>query len=166
MTEPATAPFAGPDRVLSVSAIRPGPVRIPLAPNFFWTRGYYVRLGRYADQLVVMAYDTGLPTATLYRRYLAYVSGSVTSALLHADSSSRLLVGIPTYKETGLMHRAGVETPENALLGVVAGLRGLGPRGTFEGVALYAEWTTDPVDWAVYERLWRGRPDPEAETSR
>jgi len=64
---------------------------------------------------------------------------------------------VPTYDQTGLMHRAGVETPENALLGVVAGLRGLGTGGTFEGIALYAEWTTDDAEWATYERLWRGR---------
>ena len=55
------------------------------------------------------------------------------------------------------MHRGGVETPENALLGIVAGLRGLGAGGTFEGVAIYADWTTDEADWAVYERLWRNR---------
>ena len=58
------------------------------------------------------------------------------------------------------MHRKGVETPENALLGVVSGLRGRAG-GTFEGVALYAEWTTDPEDWAVYERVWRGHTVPE-----
>jgi hypothetical protein len=52
-----------------------------------------------------------------------------------------------------------VETPENALLGVVSGLRGRAG-GTFEGVALYAEWTTDPEDWAVYERVWRGHTVP------
>jgi uncharacterized membrane protein len=57
------------------------------------------------------------------------------------------------------MHRRGVETPENALVGVVAGLRGLGAGGTFEGVALYAEWTTDEADWAAYERYWRNRPE-------
>jgi hypothetical protein len=57
------------------------------------------------------------------------------------------------------MHRKGVETPENALLGVVSGLRGR-TGGTFEGVALYAEWTTDPEDWAVYERVWRGHTVP------
>jgi len=57
------------------------------------------------------------------------------------------------------MHRRDVETPENALAGVVAGLRGLGAGGTFEGVALYADWTTDERDWAVYERCWRNRPE-------
>ena len=63
-------------------------------------------------------------------------------------------VGVHVKVDTG-MHRAGVETPENSLLGVVAGLRGLGAGGTFEGVAIYAEWTTDEQDWAVYERYWR-----------
>ena len=38
---------------------------------------------------------------------------------------------------------------------MIAGLRGVS--GTFEGVALYAEWTTDAHEWETYERLWRGR---------
>jgi hypothetical protein len=58
------------------------------------------------------------------------------------------------------MHRKDVETPENALAGVVAGLRGRTGGGTFEGVALYAEWTTDPEEWEVYERFWRGHTVP------
>jgi hypothetical protein len=52
-----------------------------------------------------------------------------------------------------------VETPEHALPGVVAGLRGAGGGGTFAGVAIYAEWTTDESEWRTYDRLWRGRPD-------
>lgn len=151
----------GPDRILSLSAIRPGPARLPFAPNFLWTRGYYARLGEVADQIVVMAYDTALPTPALYRRYLAYVARAVTTRLV-SSGRARVLVGIPTYDGTGLMHRGDVETPENALVGLVAGLRGLGAGGTFEGVALYAEWTTDEGEWAVYERLWRGRTSPPA----
>jgi hypothetical protein len=106
-----------------------------------------------------MSYDTGLPTPASYRRYVAYAASSVTHAL--TGTRSRVLVGIPTYDETGIMHRSAVESPENALLGVVAGLRGVGGGGTFEGVAVYAEWTTDEAEWGVYERLWRGRtPQP------
>ena len=145
----------GPNRLLSLSAIRPGPVALPFAPNFVWTTGYYLRVAAVADQIVVMAYDTGLPTANLYRRYVAYAAGAVTRAL--AGTRARVLLGVPTYDETGFMHRAAVETPDNALAGIVAGLRGTGGGGTFEGVALYAEWTTDPQEWATYERLWRGR---------
>jgi hypothetical protein len=147
----------GTDRILSLSAIRPSPFAIPAAPNFLWTTDYYRRVAAVADQIVVMAYDTALPTQSLYRRYVAYAAQAGTEAILKAHSPARLLMGVPTYDETGMMHRAGVETPENALLGIVAGLRGLGGGGTFEGVALYAEWTTDPAEWAAYERIWRGK---------
>lgn len=147
----------GTGRILSVAATRPGPFSPPLLRNFFWTRGYYARLAAIADQIVVMAYDTALPTATLYRRYAAYAASTATSELIRSAGRARILMGVPTYDETGLMHRAGVETPENSLLGIVAGLRGLGGGGTFEGVALYAEWTTEEAEWDVYERLWQGR---------
>jgi phosphopantetheinyl transferase (holo-ACP synthase) len=147
----------GPDRILSLSAIRPAPVALPFAPNFVWSPGYYARVAAVADQIVIMAYDTAIPHPELYRRYVAYASAASTRAVVRARSRARVLIGVPTYDHTGLMHREGVETPENALLGVVAGLRGLGEGGTFEGVALYAEWTTDDAEWAAYERLWRGR---------
>jgi hypothetical protein len=128
-----------------------------VAPNFLWSTEYYRRVALLADQIVVMAYDTAIPTPGLYRRYVAYAAQAGTEAILKAGSRARLLMGVPTYDETGLMHRGSVETPENAILGIVAGLRGLGGGGTFEGVALYAEWTTDPAEWAVYESLWRGK---------
>jgi hypothetical protein len=147
----------GPERILSLSATRPGPISLPVARNFFWTTAYYERVASVADQVVVMAYDTGLPTPILYRRYVSYAAAKVTSALVSSHARARVLVGIPSYDETGIMHRAGVETLENGLLGVVAGLRGVGGGGTFEGVALYAEWTTEPPEWAVYERVWRGQ---------
>jgi spore germination protein YaaH len=153
----ALQPALGPGRVLSLSAIRPAPFAIPLAPNFVWSPAYYARVAAAADQIVIMAYDTALPTSALYRRYVAWSTSSVTAALTRSHARARVLLGVPTYDDTGLMHRAAVENPENALLGVVAGLRGLGAGGTFEGVALYAEWTTDAKDWAVYERVWRGR---------
>jgi hypothetical protein len=140
--------------LLSVSATRPGPMHLAVAPNFVWTPEYYGRVGSVADQVVVMAYDTALPTPALYRRYVAY-TGSVVTRTLAGHTRARVLVGIPTYDETGLMHRGHVETPENALLGLVDGLRGVGGDGTFEGVALYAEWTTDEREWAVYDRWWR-----------
>jgi hypothetical protein len=143
--------------LLSISTIRPGPMRVPVAPNFFWTPDYYLRVAELTDQVVTRTYDTALFTPGLYRRYLAWAGSTVTQRFAASHVRARVLVGVPTYDQTGLMHRAGVETPENAMLGVVAGLRGLGTGGTFEGIALYAEWTTDDSEWATYERLWRGR---------
>jgi hypothetical protein len=145
----------GAGRLLSVAATRPAPLGLPRAPNFAWSPEYYARVAAVVDQLVIMAYDTALPTPSLYRRYVQWAASSVAGALDKSGSKARVLMGVPTYESYGFMHRAGVETPENSLLGVVAGLRGLGAGGTFEGVAIYAEWTTDEQDWAVYERYWR-----------
>ena len=147
----------GRGRVLSVSATRPAPVGLPRAPNFAWSPSYYARVAATVDQVVIMAYDTALPTAPLYQRYVRWAARSVAWAL--SGSEARVLMGIPTYKPYTFMHRRGVETPENSLAGVVAGLRGLGAGGTFEGVALYAEWTTDEAEWASYERQWRNRAE-------
>jgi hypothetical protein len=149
----------GPAHVFSVAAIRPAPFGLRPAPNFAWSPDYYARVAGIVDQVVIMSYDTALPTAASYRRYLKWASSSVAGALDAEGAEARVLMGVPTYDSYGFMHRAGVETPENALLGIVAGLRGLGAGGTFEGVALYAEWTTDERDWAVYERLWRNQPE-------
>jgi Glycosyl hydrolases family 18 len=153
----AMRPAVGPGHVFSVAATRPAPVGLPRAPNFAWSPDYYARVAAVVDQLVIMAYDTALPTPSLYRRYVQWAASSVTGTLSASGSQARVLMGIPTYEPYGFMHRAGIETPENALLGVVAGLRGLGAGGTFEGVALYAEWTTDEKEWNVYERIWRNR---------
>jgi hypothetical protein len=149
----------GSGRVLSLAAIRPGPVGIPFAPNFVWSPDYYARVAAVSDQIVIMAYDTAIPTPPLYRRYLAWSTASVAGALVASGSDARVLMGVPTYEDFGFMHRSGVETIDNALYGVVAGLRGLGAGGTFEGVALYAEWTTGDEDWATYERVWRNQGD-------
>jgi hypothetical protein len=147
----------GDTSVLSISAIRPGPIAVPMARNFIWTADYYRRLATAVDQIVIMVYDTGLPTSALYQRYVAYAARFMTSTLgTHRETT--VLLGVPSYDETGIMHRAGVETLENALLGAVYGLRGGGAEGgTFEGIAIYAEWTTDDPEWAVYEDVWRGR---------
>jgi len=144
---------------LSVSTAKPGPFALAFAPNFFWSPAYYGLVGDAVDQVVIMAYDSALPTPGLYRRFVSYAASSVSGSFVRS-ARTRVLVGIPTYEDHGLMHRKGVETPENALAGVVAGLRGRTGGGTFEGVALYAEWTTDPEDWEMYERVWRGHTVP------
>ncbi len=155
----ALRPAVGDDKLLSLSAVRPSPFGVPIAPNFFWSTDYYARVAAGVDQLVVMGYDTGLPTVALYRRYMSYTADAATGTL-KSHSRARVLLGVPTYDGTGLMHRGNVETLENALLGVVAGLRGSGAGGTIEGVALYAYWTTDDDEWRTYERLWRGGAGP------
>ena len=91
----ATRLFLGPGRVLSLSAIRPAPFAIPLAPNFVWSPAYYARVAAAADQIVIMAYDTALPTSALYRRYVAWSTSSVTARRYRAH-------WFPIRRSTGL----------------------------------------------------------------
>src|SRR5581483_1028664 len=83
----------GPDRIVSVSAIHPGPTTIPAVRNFLWTSSYYKRLAAVADQIVVMVYDTGLPTTALYRRYVSYAAQLMTTAL-GPNAHTRVLLGV------------------------------------------------------------------------
>ena len=107
----------GDDRVLSLAAIRPAPLGLPRAPNFAWSPDYYARVAAIVDQIVIMAYDTALPTPSLYRRYVRWAARSVAGALDASGSDARVLMGVPTYEPYGFMHRRGVETPENAIVG-------------------------------------------------
>ena len=102
----------GGDRILSLSAIRPGPFALPVAPNFFWTPAYYARVGgrRRPDRRHGLRHRAahGAASTSATRpgpRHRHLGAGRPTS------SRARVLLGMPTYDETGLMHRAGVETP-------------------------------------------------------
>ena len=71
----------GPGRVFSIAATRPAPFGLRRAPNFAWSPEYYARVASVVDQLVIMAYDTALPTPNFYRRYVRWASRSVAGAL-------------------------------------------------------------------------------------
>ena len=144
--------------ILSISATRPGPFALPFAPNFLWSPEYYVRVAAEADQLVVMAYDTALPTPSLYRRYLAYAASSMTRNLAPSGTGARADRHPHLRRNGAHAPRRRRDARRTRWPGLVAGLRGVGGGGTFEGVALYAEWTTDEAEWATYEHQWRNNP--------
>ncbi len=53
----------------------------PARPNFAWRPDYYARVAATVDQIVIMAYDTALPTPAFYRRYVRWAARSVAGAL-------------------------------------------------------------------------------------
>ena len=83
----------------------------------------------------------------------------MTGALDASGSDARVLMGVPTYDTFGFMHRAASRRPRTRWSASWPACAASARGGTFEGVALYAEWTTDEADWAVYERFWRNRPE-------
>lgn len=111
----------------------------------------YSNVARYADQIVVMAYDTGIKHGWLYR-WLVREQTVWLSILL---DGKELFVGIPAYDEYKEGFDPEVENVENGLRGIVAGLNNIRSREkNFAGVAIYPYWEMDEGEWSVYEDLW------------
>lgn len=109
-----------------------------LLVQHLWTRAYYAEVAQRCDQIVVMAWDTGLPTAAAYSRFLAWEANALAATLPPA----KLVMGVSTDLEATRSHRPAAETLAAALHGLA--LSG----GSFSGVAVHGDWTTTPEDWA------------------
>jgi hypothetical protein len=123
----------------------------------FWTTGYYQSVAATVDQVAVMTYTVGVPVDWLYGSYL----GRETRALARTlDPRVTLLMGVPTYDEDAGHFDARAENMRSGVRGVAKGLAGLPPaRRARVGVAIYADWTTDPAEWATFRRAWLGLAD-------
>lgn len=159
-------------RFLSVATndLQPLPGAAPVSRVLFprgavWTADYYTRVAALADQVAVMAYDTGMPTDWLYGAYVARQTRRL-AALVPEDTT--LFIGLPTYDEPGIAHRPAAENIATGVRAVRKGVTGLGPEARSRiGIAVYAGWTTDPGEWATFRRAWLGRSEAgRAETMR
>lgn len=147
--------------ILSISAEEPDPsgpagdIARTLSNGYHaWDYSYYLEVIPLVDQMAVMAYDSGVPFDWLYtalvRRYTArlvtLVGGKVT-----------LFMGVPTYEDRNLGHVPEVENISSSLAGIQQGLEGYSSAELRNfGVAIYAQWTTDEAEWAIYRRTWLG----------
>lgn len=147
----------GPDRTLSVAAYPPETALHPF-PDVHWSLEFTREVCMAADELVVMGYDTALPSPAVYEGLVATWTRDLARTLPPPpEGGCEWSMGVPAYEDDVPWHRPGVETIERGILGVRRGLAGARVRGSFTGIAVYASWTTDRPEWAAYERLWRGR---------
>lgn len=158
--------YIGPDVPLSV-AVPPdwntGTPGIPASTltttDAMWSQDYKQLIGFLVDEVVVMAYNSGLSTADDYQTWMAFQVSQFASALAPISAETRLVIGIPTYDAEPPGHDPAVENIPSATAGIqrqiaadaVAAAR-------VSGISLYAYWTTDASEWDAYRRLWLGRP--------
>ena len=132
-------------------------LRLPVASRFFWSPQFYRACMKMSDQTVLMGYDTCIKFKKLYRAFIGFQTGRL---LDYAGSvpGHRVMIGIPSYEDVPLFSDPKVENVRNAILGVRAALE---TRTTgnipFDGVAVYACWTTDSTEWKDYEVYWMNR---------
>ncbi len=123
----------------------------------WWTTYYYQRVSQLVDQIVVMMYNTGMPTPPLYEAMTEQETAHILRAVQSASAATTVLMGIPTYPgPNSRAFHAQAENMLTGLRGVTAGLNYQSDHPAFAGVAIYPEWLTTADDWSTYDRLWLG----------
>ncbi len=112
----------------------------------------YLNVAQYADQIVVMVYDTSIQHEWLYR-WLVKEQTIWLSGLL---KDKELFIGLPAYDGTNVKtFNPDVENVKNGLKGVVAGLNNIrSHEENFAGIAIYPYWEMDRDEWQALEDYW------------
>ena len=146
-----------PEATLSIAARRialaPALAELDALAWYAWSPAYYGAVARQVDEIAVMTYDSALPLASLYWRFVRRQVIVATRTL--AGEDVRLYMGVPTSEERTLTHWPRAENMTSGLEGVLAGLEARrAVPDALAGVAIYPHWETDEAEWAVYEGLW------------
>lgn len=124
----------------------------------FWSSGFYRATMHFADQTVLMAYNTNLP---LEAAYVAFVRDQATSLIDWACRAVRheILIGIPSYHDDRDPSESNIENVVTAALGVRSALETFpSTPDCFRGVAIYANWVTNDDEWSQLDASWRDTP--------
>ena len=137
-------------KMLSVAT----PMWLPRAfGQWGWSEKYFAQVGARCDQIAIMCYDSGLWMPRSYAWLVRQQAIRVSRAI--EKTNCRMLIGVPTYEDGGLSHHAHAESLRVALQAVRQGLSNPGARPrVFDGVALFADYTTDEDEWKTYRALW------------
>lgn len=139
--------------LLSVAAVKPVFFEdFNYSPLHAWDLSYFESVGKECDQIVIMNYDTGIPSPVVYGLYTRVKIESLLQRFEADGLACKVLLGIPTYDDTR-MHRSVAENIPAAVSGLLSALSA-GHTKNFEGSAIYANWTTDSAEWAAFSKTW------------
>jgi hypothetical protein len=140
------------DKVLSVATA----MWLPDAfSHWGWSEKYFGQIAKHCDQIAVMSYDSALFWPRHYVWLVRQQAIRVTSAVARNNPKCRVLIGIPTYEDGGPSHHLHAENITMALKGVREGLADANAAPQVcDGVAVFADYSTDVAEWETYRRLW------------
>jgi hypothetical protein len=129
----------------------------PVTEFYGWDATFFGAIAQRCDQLTVMNYDTAMVLPRWYVACTREQTAQVTRAVQRGNPDCRVFIGVPTYGQGAgsPSHIAHAENLRMALIGVRDGLTDRrAEHGTFAGVALFADYTTDEKEWALYRKMW------------
>jgi hypothetical protein len=132
-------------KTLSVAAecIYPGWLR-----RVAWSEGYSAEVAKRCDQVAVMCYDSGAYTPRLYVWFVQHQASVWPRVAKTANPDCKVILGLPTYGPAGASHNPRAENLRLALKSVREA------DGKPDGIALFADYTTDLKEWSDYDRWW------------
>ena len=145
----------GASKMLSIAAAKPSLLEgFNFSPLRSWDNSYFQEVAAHADQIVLMAYDTSLSPSFFYSLFIYEKVSGLLETLHRHGMSAKILLGVPTYDRTA-HHDPQAECIAAAAEGLFAALgRSDLPHQNFEGLALYAYWTTDEEEWSQFRSHW------------
>jgi hypothetical protein len=119
---------------------------------FGWSEDYFRKVADNCDQIAMMVYDTGMVLPRLYAGHVSRQVDAVDRATRGAKC--RILFGLPTYGKGFRSHNPHAENLRAGFRALRKALEENTPVN-FEGIALFADYTTDAVEWGEYRSNWR-----------
>lgn len=136
----------------------PQAVGVPQAANYapgtVWAEEYKQRIALIADQIVVMAFNSGLTSPDDYAEWVAYQVETFAGAVASVDGGAQIIIAVSTLGASPV-HDLNGESITAAGRGIDRGVERLGSAASFiEGIGLFTEWETSPEEWndfAIYD---------------
>jgi hypothetical protein len=126
-----------------------------IEPGTIWDEGYKQRVALLANQIYVAAYNAGFDTPADYSAWTAYQVKTFAKAIADLDTTTELIIGVPTYEAAPPDHDPAVENATTAIQGIISGLSDAGSAAQFvHGIGVYAEWETTEDEWNQIKTLW------------
>jgi hypothetical protein len=115
------------------------------------TQVNYRNVGKWADQIVVMTYDTGFESQWFYEWFVKEQLIWVTNLY----DEKEVFIGIPVYDEEKESFDPLVENAETGMNGIVSGMNNIRSKeANFAGAAIYSYWTLSEEEIEIYENIW------------
>ncbi len=126
-----------------------------IEPGTEWAKTYKQSVALLVDHMAVMAYHSGLSSTADYAQWVAYQVKTFADAVAELDTSTDLIIGIPTFDAEPPGHDPLVENVTSAVEGVKLGLQEAGDAASYvRGLAIYGWWTTDDAEWQDFQTAW------------
>jgi hypothetical protein len=109
----------------------------------------YQEVGQRVEQIATMTYDSSAFHPALYRLWIREQVKGIRGSLENSDVE--LFIGISVSREQTRSHRPNIESLENGLAGLCAGLT---KPHNIQGIAIYADWEFSQSDWKLWE-IWQ-----------